>query len=286
VYLRAWRAWSIVKGAAPAAAGAALAVALVRERRRRMRAETEARGHLEALSHLDRHAVLGELTASLAHELGQPLAAILRNAEAARLLLAASPARDPQIEDIVEDIHKSDRRAVEIIRRMRDLLKRREIEQQAVDLNRVAHESVALVRPAAARGGVRLAIEPWPSELMVTGDRVFLEQVLLNLLLNSVEALSSVQPADRRVVVRSVRDNGYAVVSVSDSGPGIPHGALGRVFEPFFTTKSEGMGIGLSVSRSIVEAHDGRIAADNNPEGGATVRVWLPCRAHEAMSHV
>jgi signal transduction histidine kinase len=267
-------------------AAGALGVAWMRERRRRMHAEADARGHLTALSHLDRRAMVGELSASLAHELGQPLAAILRNAEAAKLLLASSDGQDPRIEEIIDDIHESDRRAVEIIRRMRDLLKRREIEQQAVDLNRVAHESAALVRPAAAHRGVRLAFEPWPSELMVIGDRVFLEQVLLNLLLNSVEALTSASEADRRVMVRSAQDNGYAVLSVSDTGPGIPHASLGRVFEPFFTTKADGMGIGLSISRSIVEAHDGRIAADNNPEGGATVRVWLPCRTHQAVSHV
>jgi signal transduction histidine kinase len=264
----------------------ALGAAWMRERRRRLRAEAESRGHLAALSHLDRHAMVGELSASLAHELGQPLAAILRNTEAARLLLASSPARDPRIDEIVDDIHRSDRRALEIIRRMRDLLKRREIERQTVDLNRVAHESAALVRPAAARRGVRLALEPWPSELMVTGDRVFLEQVLLNLLMNSVEALTAAPAAGRRVVVRSAHDHGYAVLSVSDTGPGIPHASLGRVFEPFFTTKADGMGIGLSISRSIVEAHDGRIAADNNPDGGVTVQVWLPCRAHQAVSHV
>jgi signal transduction histidine kinase len=280
------RVWSTMITAGPPVAAAALGVAWARERQRRARAEADARGHLEALSHLDRQAVLGELTAALTHELGQPLAAILRNAEAARMLLASATDKDPRIEAIVNDIHQSNRRAVEIIRRMRDLLKRREIEQGAVDINRVAGDSADLVRSAAARKGVRVAFEQWPSELMVTGDHIFLEQVMLNLLLNSLEALSAPALADRRVLVRSARDNGYAVLSVSDTGPGIPQATLSRVFEPFFTTKSQGMGIGLSISRSIVEAHDGRIAAANNPDGGATVRVWLPCRAGGTASHV
>ena len=273
------------------AAGASLLLgvlvrALRHERHRRRLAEADARELLDTLTHLNRRAVVEQLSASLTHQLGQPLAAILRNAEAARLLMASTPAIDPQIQEIIEEIHRSDIRASEIIRSMRTLLKKKDIERAVVDMNQLTQEMASLVAGEATQKGIQVDLHTSGDPLTVAGDRVHLEQVLLNLMINSIEALSSAESPTRRLAVRTSGDNGCVTVSVSDTGPGIPHALLGRVFDPFFTTKPEGMGIGLSISRSIIEAHEGGISAENDPQGGAAMRFWLPrCQGEAEAGH-
>jgi signal transduction histidine kinase len=258
-----------------------LAGGLLLEHRRR-RAELDARRYLATMAHLDRRAAMGELAASLAHELHQPLGAILRNAEAAMMLLASgSPAPVQELQEIVEDIRKDDKRAGDLIRRMRTLLRRRELETQLVELNAVARDTIELVAPEAASKGVRVDVEESIDSSMVVGDRVYLQQVLLNLVLNSMDAMADMPAHRRRLLVRTARNNGHVDVSVEDTGRGIAAAALPYVFEPFFTTKPEGMGMGLSIARRIVQAHDGRIVAGNNAEGGATVRFSLPGESPE-----
>ena len=273
-----------------AAGGSLLLCALVRELRheRQLRrvAEADARENLGALTHLNRRIVVEQLSASLTHQLGQPLAAILRNAEAARILMSSGPVTDPRIQEIIDDIHRSDMRASEIIRSMRTLLKKKEIERGVVDMNRLAHEMTSLVTGEAVQKGIQLDLQTPDAPLIVTGDRVHLEQVLLNLIVNSIEALSSPEATTRRLAIRTSGENGCVRVSVSDTGPGIPHALLGRIFDPFFTTKPEGMGVGLSISRSIIEAHDGGISAENAPQGGAAMRFWLPrCESETEAVH-
>ena len=249
---------------------------LLLEHRRRQRAQVESRRHLAAMAHMDRRAVVGELTSSLAHELNQPLGAILRNAEAATMLLETSAPDLDEIRAILLDIRNDDKRASTIINRMRTLLRKHEIEAQPVDLHHVALETVALVAQDAGEKGVRVEVEAPRTPTTVIGDRVHLQQVVLNLVMNGVHATADTPADRRRVVVRTGSVHGLAEASVTDSGPGIPPELLPRIFEPFFTTRSEGMGLGLSIARSIVETHGGRIGAENNPQGGATVRFTLP----------
>jgi signal transduction histidine kinase len=248
------------------------------EHRRRQIAEVEGRRHLATMAHLNRRASMGEMTASLAHELHQPLGAILRNSEAATLLLTSGAAPVNELREIVEDIRKEDKRATEIIRRMRAFLGRHDLHEEPVDLNDVARETVDLIASDAAFRGVRIDIDAQRSSAPVLGDRVHLQQALLNVLLNGMEAMRHTPIEHRRLIVSIAARNGAVDVSVGDFGSGIPPHALKRVFEPFYTTKPDGMGMGLSIVRSIVEAHNGSIRAENNPDRGATVRFSLPLR--------
>jgi signal transduction histidine kinase len=219
---------------------------------------------------------MGELTASIAHEINQPLGAILSNADAAELLLEAGSGRLEEVRRILADIRKDDLRASQVIRRMRELLGKRPLERQPLDLNDVAAGVLQLLGADAARRGVALEIELAPGLPAVHGDRVHLQQVLLNLLLNGMEAMADTPASRRRLAVRTVPDDTGVGIAVTDSGPGIPRERLPRLFDSFFTTKQDGMGLGLSIARSIVEAHGGRIWAQNRPEGGATFRFTVP----------
>jgi signal transduction histidine kinase len=251
---------------------------LVVEHRRRRHAEGEARRHLAAMAHLNRRHAIGELTASLAHELSQPLTAILRNAETAKMLLATSPFPADDLRDIVEDIRKDDKRACEVIRRLHALLAHHEPAHEPLDVNEVARETAAIVAPDADYKGVRVHLDLAAVPGIVAGDRVHLQQVLLNLMLNSIEAMGAMAPERRRLVVRTASHNGSVSVLVNDTGPGLGANEAPRIFEAFYTTKGGGMGMGLSIARSIVEAHGGAIEGGNNPEGGATMRFTLPAQ--------
>jgi C4-dicarboxylate-specific signal transduction histidine kinase len=236
----------------------------------------QARHHLATMAHMDRVAAMGQLTASFAHELHQPLGAILRNSEAAKMLLASGRPVQEELAEIVEDIRKDNKRAAEIIRRMRTLMRKRELNSEPLDLNDVVRETVDFVVPAALFKQVRLETDLRASPALVTGDRVHLQQVLLNLVLNSLDAMADTPAAERRLSVATATHNGHVDVAVRDKGTGIAQAVLAEIFKPFVTTKSEGMGMGLSIARSIVEAHRGAIQAENNPDKGATVRFTIP----------
>ena len=229
----------------------------------------------QRLAHASRLAVMGELTASIAHEINQPLGAILSNADAAELLLEADPGRLDEVRRILADIRKDDLRASQVIRRMRELLGKRALERQPLDLNEVTSGVLQLLGADAARRGVALETDLAPGLPAVHGDRVHLQQVLLNLLLNGMEAMADTPAPQRRLAVRTARSDSGVEVAVTDSGPGIPPERLPRLFDSFFTTKQDGMGLGLSIARSIVEAHGGRIWAENRADGGATLRFAL-----------
>jgi signal transduction histidine kinase len=223
---------------------------------------------------------MGELATSLAHELSQPLNAILQNAGVAQMLLTSTavPPALGEMQDIVNDIRKDDIRAAEVIRRMRGLLQKHELEAHTVDLNEVAREVIAIVQPEIRSRGIQLETDLADDVRPIRGDRIHLQQVLLNLLMNAVEAVATM-PTERRLVrVWSRQRDGEVRVAVADAGNGIPVDCLSRIFEPFFTTKSEGsgLGMGLAIARSIVEAHAGRMAAENNAGGGATVWFSIP----------
>ncbi len=238
----------------------------------------------QEIAHAGRVSMMGQLAASLAHEINQPLGAILRNAEAAELYLQQAPPDLDEIGAILADIRSDDERAGQVIDRMRGLLKRQTLDRRRLALGEVVAEVAALVRVDAATRQVKVDLEV-PDDLPpVEGDRVHLQQVLLNLILNGMDALNGAAATDRRVSVAVRRDGGQTVeIAVNDTGPGIPAEALAHVFDPFFTTKPTGMGMGLAISRTIVEAHGGRIWAENPHGGGAAFRFTLPI-AKEAVA--
>jgi len=285
IRLREFSAWERYRAAIIVTASvlllqSALIASLVFERRRRRRAEIDSRRNLAAMAHLDRRAAMGELATSLAHELNQPLNAILQNAGVAQMLLTANtvPPALGEMADIINDIRKDDIRASEVIRRMRGLLQKHELESHPVNLNEVAQETVAIVRPDARSREVQLEMELAEGVRPIMGDRVHLQQVLLNLLMNAIDAVATMPTERRRVRVCTTQSDGDVRLAVADSGMGIRADRISEIFEPFYTTKSvgSGMGMGLAIARNIVEAHAGRIVAENNSAGGATVWFSVP----------
>jgi PAS domain S-box-containing protein len=248
-------------------------------------AEAFVRRNLEEIAHLNRVGAMGELTASLAHELNQPLAAILSNAQAASRFLNGKCPDLPQIRECLADIVADDKRAGDVIKRVRALLKKEESEATKVDLNEVVGDAIRLVGNDAMLRNVSVQFEPLPGLPPVLGDRIQLYQVILNLIVNGLDAAAERPRGDRWMSVRTMEaDGGGVELAVEDSGEGIADSDMARVFEPFFTTKREGLGMGLSISRSIVKAHGGRIWAQRNAEGGAIFRCWLPVAQQAAAS--
>ena len=220
--------------------------------------------------------MLGELSGSLAHELNQPLTAILSNAQAAQRFLAQDPPRVEKLAEILADIVKSDHRAGAVIQRLRSLLRKEDSQRHRLDINEVVEDSMRLMRSDLLSRHVVASTELAKALPSVSGDRNQLQQVLLNFVINACDAMDGVQ-ADRRLLVRTQpAAQGNVEVSVIDRGAGIPEGDIERIFEPFMTTKATGMGLGLAICRSIVEAHGGRLWATNNPGGGATLHCELP----------
>ena len=241
------------------------------------RSEAVLRRNLGEIAHLNRVAAMGELTASLAHELNQPLAAILSNAQAATRFLDRGSPDLGQVRECLTDIVADDRRAGEVIKRLRVLLKKGEAQPSFVDVNELVNDVIRLLKSDALLREVALKFEPSSGLPAVHGDRVQLYQVILNLIVNGLEAAAEQGPGDRWLKVRTSESSGGAIeLTVEDSGKGIAESDLARVFEPFFTTKPEGLGMGLSISRSIVQAHGGQIWAENRTNDGALFRCVLP----------
>ncbi|WP_321927710.1 ATP-binding protein [Paraburkholderia guartelaensis] len=228
------------------------------------------------LSRASRASALGELSASIAHEVGQPLAAIVTNGEACQRWLERTPPNIKEVISCVKEITDEANRAADIVQRVRRLMKGAPPEQLPVDVAELVQEVVVLVRTEADRNRCSLAVETGEIPLRVMGDRVQLQQVLINMAINAMQAMSVV-PGRRRLEVAVVQAEGDKVVfSVRDNGPGVSEENLPRLFDAFFTTRREGMGMGLAICASIVEAHGGNIWAANNPEGGSTFSFSLP----------
>ena len=249
---------------------------LLYEGRRRRVAEGEAKQRLSELAHVNRHSTANELGSSIAHELNQPLGAILNNAETIKLMLGAQSPDLDEIREIVDDILRDDRRASEVIRRLRNLLTKKPFELRNIDLNQTVAEVLELLSTTARQRGVDFTKALSSTALQIRGDTVQLQQVLVNLIINGMDAMSDTNGGPREIDIRTASVRGFAEVSVSDTGPGISPDKIGNVFDPFFTTKQNGMGIGLSIARTIIEAHGGKIQAENRRDGGAVFRISLP----------
>ena len=273
-----WFAMSVVPLKRPEG-GAVVSHTEVTERKR---AELEAQRSRQELAHFTRVSTMGELTASMAHELNQPLTGILANAQAARRFLDAPEPDLAELRAILVDIIEDDRRAADVIQRLRDLLRKGPAQVARLDINTVVRDVVRLVGSDALIRDVAIGLDLDPRPPLVVGDRVQLQQVVLNLLVNAMEAVSEGANGDRALLVRTEGTaSGGVAVSVRDGGPGLRPGSEETIFDPFYSTKSGGMGMGLSIARSIVSAHGGVIWARNNPVRGATLQFTLPA-AREA----
>lgn len=248
----------------------------------RREAEDALRRAQTDLAHVSRVTTLGELTASIAHEVNQPLAAIVTNGQAGLRWANREPPDLGEVRSSLDRIVADARRASEVIQRLRALSSNNTPQSAPVNLNEIVEDTLALLQREIAAQQVtqRLALDP--ALPTVIGDRVQLQQVILNLAVNALQAMAGTDGADRVLVLRSGVRDGFAVIGVEDSGPGFPAGVPDKLFNPFYTTKSNGMGMGLSICRSIVEAHGGRIRAAGAAGTGAVFEIGFPVQAEAA----
>jgi two-component system, LuxR family, sensor kinase FixL len=243
----------------------------------RKQADLEAETHRNEVAHLLRVASLGELSSALAHELNQPLTAIMSNAQAAKIFLGRDDCDLKELGSILDDIVTDDKRASEVIGRLRSLLKRGEFQPQPLDANDLIQEVLKLLNHDLTAREVRVVTQFAAGLPAVRGDRVQIQQVLINLILNAGDAMSQPAKSSRTLTLKSSRVEGDAIeISVADTGRGIPPGEEEKIFEPYHTTKPHGLGLGLSLSRSIVSAHGGRLWAENQTAGGAVFHFTIP----------
>jgi two-component system sensor kinase FixL len=249
----------------------------IRQEQRMRKAEGEIRKDHEELSHVTRVATMSELASSLAHEINQPLTAILSNAQAAlRFLKAARPDLE-EIRDTLKDIVSEDQRAAKVIKELRDLMKKEEPHLEPLNMSRVIEQVLLFLRSDCIIRGVTVISDLSADLPPVYGSRVQLQQVIINLINNACEAMKDAVPAEKMLTIRALKkDPKNIVVEIADCGQGLKKGMTEKIFEPFFTTKLKGLGMGLAISRSIIAAHGGTLTAFNNPDKGATVSFTLP----------
>jgi C4-dicarboxylate-specific signal transduction histidine kinase len=249
----------------------------------RQRAEEALQKSQAELAHVTRVMTLGELMASLAHEVNQPLAAVLTNAQACLRWLARETPRPDEARAAVERIVRDSNRASEVIQRIRALVKKSETQMVALDINDVIREAISLEQREMLSRRVSLRTELAPTLPSVLGDRVQLQQVVINLVMNALDAMTPVTDRPRDMLIRSQQDDSNGVlVAVRDSGTGIDSENAERLFNAFFTTKPSGMGMGLSICRSIIVAHGGRLWVSPNADHGATFQFTLPSDTQRA----
>ena len=277
--------WQVVAVTAMLLTQALMISGLLIERRRRHLAEADARRRRLELMHLNRTAITSALSGAVAHELNQPLGAIQSYAEAATLYLKADPPNILRVEQILEHIRQDDKRAADIISQLRALLKKSEtIELQEFDLNEVVRDTLQIAGPQAMKQGVELSGLPTNGRLPVQGNRIQLQQAILNLVMNGIDAIQNGASGPGRITVQTTTVGDLQTeVSVTDSGTGIPADKLKKVFDAFYTTKRNGTGLGLSIARTIVETYGGTIWAENRAGGGAVFRFTLPLSKASAI---
>ena len=251
---------------------------VVRDVTQQRRAEAEAGELRRKLAHAGRVTLLGQLSAALAHEISQPLSAIQQNGETAQILLKREPLDIEQLHAVMDDLVRDNRRATEVVQRLRTWLKQGHIQRETISLEALARDVLTLVRSEATAKHITVECTVPRTLPAVSGDRVHLSQVLLNLVLNAIDASAQARDARHRVSIGAsvVAANQCCDVTVSDDGPGIPPDEINKIFDPFVTSKTDGIGIGLSISRAIVEAHGGKLWAENEARGGATFHFTVP----------
>lgn len=250
----------------------------------RRRAELQAQTLLHELAHVSRVAVLGELTASFAHELSQPLMAIQTHAHVAKRLISDKQNGHQDLEDVLSDILADNLRAGKILQQLRALLKKDRVQFKPLKLNKLIRDVADLLHDQAVLRKVKVTLALEPHIPRVQGERIQLQQVVLNLMVNAFEAMRRGRGPERELTIQtSIIDEEHVALLVRDTGPGIPLKQMDRIFEPFFTTKKEGLGMGLAICRSMVELHGGQISVANNAEKGVTFRVVLPVPGKEKL---
>jgi C4-dicarboxylate-specific signal transduction histidine kinase len=243
----------------------------------RRQAEEKAKKHREELIHVGRATMMGDLSASIAHELNQPLTGILSNAQAGEMLLKRGDGNRIEIEEILTDIINDSKRSGDILRNLRDLFSRQKIESKLLGINAVVEETIRLMNSEFVIQGMNIRMVLSDTLPDVTGNRVQIQQVLINLINNAKQAMQQSAKAGGSISIVTSRGNeGEVQVDVEDTGPGIDQDQLEGIFEPLNTWKPGGLGMGLSISSSIIQAHGGRIWAENRPAGGARVSFTLP----------
>jgi two-component system sensor kinase FixL len=249
----------------------------------RRRAEMETQTLRRDLAHISRVATMGELTAAIIHELSQPLTSIRTNVEAGLQLIASGKRDHHELDEILGDILESNQHAGQVIHHLRSLFQKGDVERRPLLLNNLVTDVVSLVSAEAAQRNVAVSLDFAPRLRLVAGNRVQLQQVLLNLVMNAFDAMGEVPDRPGRLLVRTrTLGDRWVQLDVADTGPGVAPEKVATIFDPFVTSKGAGMGMGLSVSRTIVRAHGGKIWAENDPEGGAVVRIVLPAEPGEA----
>jgi C4-dicarboxylate-specific signal transduction histidine kinase len=234
------------------------------------------------LAHLAQVLSMGELAASIAHEINQPLTAVVAHGHACVEWLSASPPNLQKTRQTVETIIQEGTRAGAVLGRIRALFKKEAPARDWLDLNEVIHELIVFVRDEANRSHIAIRAELSPSLPKIKGDRVQLQQVVLNLVMNGLDAMAETSDRGKELLIRTRREASEIVVQVEDSGIGLDTESAERIFNPFFTTKPHGIGMGLSISRSIIEAHEGRLTGMPRPTGGAIFQFVLPIRPRES----
>jgi signal transduction histidine kinase len=269
--------WLVIATFAVVLAQAAMITWLYFERRRRRIAEMELRQRLLEVIHLNRVATAGVLSASIAHELNQPLGAIQSYSEAAELYLKAEPPNLERVEQILANIRRDNQRAADVISHLRGMLKKSTGKLQEIDLNEVVRDALYFLDLEASKRGIVLSSNQTKGSLPVRADQINLQQVILNLAVNGMDAMQHCAPGSGKISIQTALVGQAATeVSVVDSGTGIPIDRLNEIFDTFYTTKQQGTGLGLSISRTIIETYGGKIWAENQPEGGAVFRFTLP----------
>ena len=281
VSYRAPSLWEEYRGTVLSAAGvlafqSLLIIGLLYQRRARQRAEIESRRNLALAADASRRQTMSALTGSIAHELGQPLGSMMYNAQALQTMVTGNRATSDTIEEILSDIQSQGLRATQIIDRHRTMLRSHELDKKPTDLHSVINESLALIAHDMEARQVRATLHLASTPCIVSGDQVLLQQVLVNLMINAMDAMAGALPARRRLTISAEHRGADVEISVRDNGTGVRPDIIETLFTPFMTTKAYGLGIGLTIVSTILGAHGGTIAARNNAEGGATFVVTLP----------
>ena len=252
-----------------------LIVGLLYQRRARQQAESDSRRNLALAADASRRQTMSALTTSIAHELGQPLSSMIHNAEALQALIDADRAPSHTMREILTDIRTQSVQAAQIIERHRAMLRSHQLNKKPIDVHAVVHDSLALVAHDLKTREIETTVDLSSGPCVTSGDPVLLQQVLVNLMMNAIDAMAETPKARRCLTITTAVRAADVELSVRDSGTGLPPHFDGTLFTPFVTTKPHGLGVGLTIARTIVDAHGGTIAARNNPEGGATVTILL-----------